>query len=443
MSKIEVIMPKMGESVAEATIIKWVKNVGDSIELDETIVEIATDKVDSEIPSLVKGRLIEKKYDENDVVKVGDVIAIIEDGEILDNTENQKIQELGQQTKQGEVEIKNTKPSKITIEEKEDFSKDKEKTLNQSDKNTGFLSPLVKNIIKKENIANAELVQINGSGNNGRITKKDILNYLHTKSSAPQQAPIAKVSQNETPINIHIINKDNTEVIEMDRMRKIIAKHMVASKSISAHVTSFVEADVSRIVEWRTRIKSKFLVREQQKITYTPIIFEAIIKAIIDFPLINISVDNEHIIKHKNINIGMATALKNGNLIVPVIKNAQEKNILGLTKSVNDLAKRARENQLKPDEITGGTFTVTNVGSFGSIMGTPIINQPQVAILALGKIQKKATVIETEYGDTIGIRSKMFLSLSYDHRVVDGALGGKFLQRVADYLESFDTTKEI
>ena len=434
-------MPKMGESVAEATIIKWVKNIGDNIELDETVVEIATDKVDSEIPSIAKGVLKEKLYNENDVVKVGEVIAIIEDGE---KDESNRV-----------LETKKTSTEKVEKVANEAINTEAEKppitidVNNEKQQNTShrFYSPLVKNIAKKEDISIAELDKIQGSGKNERVTKSDLLNYIQTKSTetsqpieSPTASKITETSQNH--INTPIATGE-VEIIEMDRMRKLIAKHMVQSKSTSAHVTSFVEADVSKIVEWRNRIKNKFLQREQEKITYTPIIFESIIRAIIDFPLINISVDGESIIKHKNINLGMATALSNGNLIVPVIKRAQEKNILGLTKAVNDLAKRARENQLKPDEITEGTFTVTNVGSFGSIMGTPIINQPQVAILALGKIQKKPTVIETDFGDSIGIRSKMFLSLSYDHRVVDGALGGQFLKRIADYLESFDINQEI
>jgi 2-oxoglutarate dehydrogenase E2 component (dihydrolipoamide succinyltransferase) len=440
MSRIELIMPKMGESVAEATIIKWVKNIGDNIELDETIVEIATDKVDSEIPSISKGILKEKLYNENDVVKVGEVIAIIEDGE---KEENNKVS--GEQITPKEKSEKVLK-NPITTEEKKHPIKINSNSDTQQNTSNRFYSPLVKNIAKKENISIAELDKIEGSGKNGRLTKSDLFNYIQTKSTKTSNQTEINISKSidasKSEINTPIPTGE-VEIIEMDRMRKLIAKHMIQSKSISAHVTSFVEADVSKIVEWRNRIKNKFLQREQQKITYTPIIFESVIRAIIDFPLINISVDGDNIIKHKNINLGMATALSNGNLIVPVIKRAQEKNILGLTKAVNDLAKRARENQLKPDEVTEGTFTVTNVGSFGSVMGTPIINQPQVAILALGKIQKKPTVIETEFGDSIGIRSKMFLSLSYDHRVVDGALGGRFLQRIADYLESFDINKEI
>ena len=373
-------------------------------------------------------------------MKVGEVIAIIEDGEKDENNKNS-----GEQITPKEKSEKVLK-NPITTEEKKHPIKINSNSDTQQNTSNRFYSPLVKNIAKKENISIAELDKIEGSGNNGRLTKSDLFNYIQTKSTKTSNQTELNISKSidtsKSEINTPIPTGE-VEIIEMDRMRKLIAKHMTQSKSISAHVTSFVEADVSKIVEWRNRIKNKFLQREQEKITYTPIIFESVIRAIIDFPLINISVDGDNIIKHKNINLGMATALSNGNLIVPVIKRAQEKNILGLTKAVNDLAKRARENQLKPDEVTEGTFTVTNVGSFGSVMGTPIINQPQVAILALGKIQKKPTVIETEFGDSIGIRSKMFLSLSYDHRVVDGALGGRFLKRIADYLESFDINKEI
>tara|TARA_B100001250_G_scaffold414543_1_gene453714 strand:- start:1615 stop:3003 length:1389 start_codon:yes stop_codon:yes gene_type:complete len=462
MSKIELIMPKMGESVAEATIIKWVKNIGDSIELDETIVEIATDKVDSEIPSIAKGVLIEQKYKENDVVQVGEVIAIIEDNtntkadkhiEAVEQ-DTTKIQSLNENIKQEIIEKNKsnielpaeTKGERFwrEIQEKGSITRTKQPTTNQTF--NLFLSPLVKSIVQKENISQKELQQINGSGKNERITKRDIITYVENRISGNTQLEsktTTPIMQDSIPSMQQQTYSSDVEIVEMDRMRKLIAKHMIQSKAISAHVTSFVEADVSKIVEWRNRIKNKFQSRENEKITYTPIMFESIIKSIIDFPLINISVDGDNIIKHKHIHLGMATALTNGNLIVPVIRNAQEKNILGLTKSVNNLAKRARENQLKPDEVMGGTFTVTNVGSFGSIMGTPIINQPQVAILALGKIQKKPTVIETDFGDTIGIRSKMFLSLSYDHRVIDGALGSQFLKKIADYLESFDTSREI
>jgi 2-oxoglutarate dehydrogenase E2 component (dihydrolipoamide succinyltransferase) len=435
MSKINITMPKMGESVAEATIIKWVKEIGDKIHVDETIVEIATDKVDSEIPSITAGTLIEKLYKEDDIVKVGEIIAIIEDSK--------------EETTHETTTAINNIPTNTDKENKKDNryienQSNLQNSISQNDNtNNKFYSPLVKSIAKQENLKLKELNNILGSGKNGRVTKKDIIKYIASiqyTSSTPNiesQEPLQKIYRS------NVQHDNDIEIIKMDRMRKIISKHMTASKSISAHVTSFIEVDVTRMVKWRNSIKDIYFKREGQKITYTPILFESIIKAIIDFPLINISVDHDNIIKHKNIHLGMATALDNGNLIVPVIRNAQEKNLLGITKSVNDLAIRARDNNLKPDEISGGTFTVTNVGSFGSIMGTPIINQPQVAILALGKIQKKPTVIETEDGDTIAIRSKMFLSLSYDHRVVDGALGGKFLQRVTDYIEKFDLNKEV
>ena len=433
MAKIELIMPKMGESVAEATIIKWVKNIGDTIELDETVVEIATDKVDSEIPSITKGTLIQQLYQENDIVKVGSVIAIIENG-LEAKSENSHAK-----MKQNEAP-EEYQPLKIHT----DTVKKEKTSLIVEQKINKFYSPLVKNIAKKENISINELDKIVGTGHKQRVTKKDLIKYIEKKETSILQQQLNTEKDSHTRENNHVhANKDDVEIIEMDRMRKIISKHMTFSKSTSAHVTSFVEADMTSIVQWRNKMKDKFLLREGEKITYTPIILEAVIKAIIDFPMINISVENEHIIKHKNIHLGMATALPNGNLIVPVIKNAQEKNLLGLTKSVNDLANRARKNKLEPDEITNGTFTVTNVGSFGSVMGTPIINQPQVAILALGKIQKKPSVLETRFGDVIAIRSKMFLSLSYDHRVVDGALGGQFLKRITDYLEEFDTNREL
>ncbi|MAQ31427.1 MAG: diapophytoene dehydrogenase [Flavobacteriales bacterium] len=455
MAKVNIIMPKMGESVAEATIIKWVKNTGDSIEVDETIVEIATDKVDSEIPSITKGILLEKLYQEDDVVKVGEIIAVIDDGsndtvnvnDSLKETQKNETQSdtINHQTSELEKNAKHAK--KLQEQDSQLNNLTTQKTDTHNTENI-FFSPLVKSIAKKENISQLELEKISGTGKNGRVTKNDILNYVENKRTTK---PIQNIDKNSIDDqnrltksqSINPLKYKNAEMVEMDRMRILIAKHMIDSKATSAHVTSFAEADVSKIVEWRNRVKNKFFERENQKITYTPIIFESVIKAIQDFPLINISVDGNYIVKHKNIHLGMATALPTGNLIVPVIKNSQEKNILGLTNSVNDLAKRARENKLQPDEISGGTFTITNVGSFGSVMGTPIINQPQVAILALGKIQKKPTVIETEFGDTIGIRSKMFLSLSYDHRVVDGALGGQFLQRICHYMESFDTSKEI
>ena len=440
MGKKELKMPKMGESVAEATIISWQKKVGDKIEIDETVVEIATDKVDSEIPSEVNGTIKEILFDVDDVVKVGQTIAIIEtsDGS---NEMNEKIIDKSKMPENQEVEksvdsINNEiEKAKIITNNLEIFNKNK------------FYSPLVKNIAKKEGISNEELNNIVGSGKNKRVTKNDILNYIDKKTIANNEGETVSesiyenndIKQKTVPLKF----EGENEIIEMSRMRKLIADHMTMSKSTSAHVTSFNEVDMTNIVNWRNSIKNKFKIREKQNITFTPIIIEAIIKALIEFPMINISVDGNKIIKHKNINIGMATALSDGNLIVPVIKNGNEKNLLGLTKSVNDLANRARNGKLNPDDTSGGTFTFTNVGSFGSVMGTPIINQPQVAILAAGVIQKKPAVLETEHGDLIGIRSKMFLSLSYDHRVVDGALGGSFLNRVAHYLESFDIKREI
>jgi len=439
MAKVELIMPKMGESVAEATVIQWLKNVGDSIELDESVIEIATDKVDSEIPSTVKGILLEQKFKKDDVVKVGEVVAIIQ-------TDTDSIEE--ESTNQTNKKTKNTKQEKI-VENIEKNIQSIQSDIDISSINTEnkFYSPLVKNIAKKEGINQDELEKINGTGKNKRVTKNDILNYINNRTK-PSLKEIqseghnksSNLSVNETP---HTLDSSETEIIEMDRMRKLIAEHMVMSKSTSPHVTSFNEVDMTNIVNWRNKVKEKFKVRENQKITYTPIIIEAIAKAIIDFPMINISVNKDKIIKHKKINIGMATALPSGNLIVPVIKNACDKNLIGLTKSVNDLSFRARNGKLLPDDTNGGTFTFTNVGTFGSVMGTPIINQPQVAILAAGVIQKKPAVVETQYGDAIVVRHKMFLSLSYDHRVVDGALGGSFLKKVADYLESFEINREI
>ena len=444
MAKVELIMPKMGESVAEATVIQWLKNVGDSIELDESVIEIATDKVDSEIPSTVKGILLEQKFKKDDVVKVGEVVAIIQTD--TNNIEEENIEE--ESTDQTNKKTENIKQEKI-VENIEKNIQSIQNDINISSINTEnkFYSPLVKNIAKKEGINQNELESINGTGKNKRVTKNDILNYINNRkpySFKEIESQDKKQSKNLT-INekYHTVDSSETEIVEMDRMRKLIAEHMVMSKSTSPHVTSFNEVDMTNIVNWRNKIKDKFQARENQKITYTPIIIEAIAKAIIDLPMINISVNKDKIIKHKKINIGMATALPSGNLIVPVIKNASDKNLIGLTKSVNDLSFRARNGKLLPDDTNGGTFTFTNVGTFGSVMGTPIINQPQVAILAAGVIQKKPAVVETKYGDAIVVRHKMFLSLSYDHRVVDGALGGSFLKKVADYLESFEINREI
>ncbi|MFZ4612541.1 MAG: dihydrolipoamide acetyltransferase family protein [Bacteroidia bacterium] len=449
MAQFDLVMPKMGESVAEATIIKWNKIVGDKIEADETVLEIATDKVDSEVPAPKGGFLLKKLFNDGDVVQVGTVIALLGDS-VEDSATSSSTAATVIPSKTETVS--ETITSKTTIQSKD--------SNNYSD-STKFYSPLVKNIAKEEGITLAELDTIIGSGKEGRVTKEDILSYIPSRKqnnvtanqysvvpemSSPQVEVVEKAAptvaapvQSKPSISLNA----GDEIIEMDRMRKLIADHMVKSKHTSPHVTSFVEADVTNMVNWRDRVKKEFEKRENEKITFTPLFIEAITKAIKDFPLINISVDGTNIIKKKNINIGMATALPSGNLIVPVIKNADMLNLVGLTKSVNDLAKKARENKLSPDDISGGTFTISNVGSFGNVMGTPIINQPQVAILAVGAIKKKPAVIETPQGDLIGIRHMMFLSMSYDHRVVDGSLGGSFLRRVADYLENFDINRSF
>jgi len=439
MAEVELVMPKMGESVAEATIIKWLKSEGDKVEAEEAIIEIATDKVDSEIPSPEDGIIKKLLFNEDDVVQVGQVIAIIE-------TEGTSSAAPSAPAASAAA----TAPSPVKMEETNTISTSNEKL----DKNTStgkFLSPLVRSIAETEGISAAELDQINGTGKDARITKDDLLSYLKnrnnsTASAAPQAVnnvpftPKANTASS-TPSAPAVSLGSGDEIIEMDRMRKLISEHMVRSKHTSPHVTSFVEADVTNMVLWRNKVKDQFLKREGEKITFTPIIIEAVASAIKDLPMINVSVDGTNIIKRGHINIGMATALPSGNLIVPVIKDADQKNLLGLTKAVNDLANRARNNKLQSDEVSGGTFTVTNVGSFGNVMGTPIINQPQAAIMAIGTIKKKPAVIETPYGDTIGIRHMMYLSLSYDHRVVDGSLGGSFIRKVADYLENFDLNR--
>ncbi len=435
MAKFELKLPKMGESVAEATITNWVKNVGDTVEQDETIVEVATDKVDSEVPTEVSGKIIEILFQKDDVVQVGQTIAIIE-------TEGgDAVQTIAATTPQEVVveKVENTVTAAKETVETADFS--------SSDK---FFSPLVKNIAKEEGISVDELEKINGTGKDGRITKTDILDYVKNRSSQPTAAPIAKaqpavvqpaqpVATKAAPVSVN----GQDEIVEMDRMRKMIAHHMIQSIQTSAHVQSFIEVDVTNIVNWRNKNKNTFEKREGEKLTFTPIFMEAVAKALKDFPMMNISVDGDYIIKRKNINLGMAAALPNGNLIVPVIKNADQLNLVGMAKAVNDLADRARKGKLKPDDTQGATYTVTNVGTFGSVFGTPIISQPQVGILALGAIRKVPAVIETPEGDFIGIRQKMFLSHSYDHRVVDGSLGGQFVQRVAQYLEAFDPNRDI
>jgi 2-oxoglutarate dehydrogenase E2 component (dihydrolipoamide succinyltransferase) len=455
MAQYELLLPKMGESVAEATVIKWLKQPGDMISLDDTLLEIATDKVDSEVPSPVAGKLIKQLYAEDDVVQVGAVIALIEI-ESENTTTEAKAEPVPGEPEETQ---KNIESVVETIPGTERLADTAELTVTVSDR---FYSPLVKNIAAQEQIGTAELDAITGSGAEGRLTKDDLLNYIQNrsqsesqisgKSTAPAEAAqsvASTISPNAAPSVKSAIAQPAAsmgaadEIIEMDRMGKLISDHMVMSKHTSAHVTSFVEADVTNMVMWRERVKKNFEKRENEKITFTPIFLEAVAKAIKDFPLINVSVNGTTIIRKKDINIGMAAALPSGNLIVPVIKNADQLNLVGLTKSVNDLAGRARASKLKPDETQNGTFTLTNVGSFGNVMGTPIINQPQVAILAVGTIKKKPAVLETEYGDVIAIRHMMFLSLSYDHRVVNGALGGTFVRRVADYLENWDINREI
>ena len=432
MAEFKVELPKMGESVAEATITSWLKSVGDSIEEDEPIVEIATDKVDSEVPSPCSGILKEILFNENDIVPVGSVFAIIESelnqesSEII-NAPKEKIEEVI------EVEI---------LEPLENLSQ--EKIKNDYSSASKFYSPLVKSIAAKEGLAKSELENINGTGSNKRVTKKDIFSYLKSRKdektiSSPTKQTNTKLDSPKPIYNV----SGSDEIIQMDRMRKLIADHMVNSVQTAPHVTSFVEADVTNLVLWRNKIKKQFQEKEGEKLTFTPIFIEAVAKAIRDFPLVNSSIDGDNIIVKNNINIGMATALPSGNLIVPVIQNADQLNLVGLAKKVNDLANRAKLGQLKPDEISAGTYTISNVGTFGNVMGTPIINQPQSAILALGAIQKKPAVIETDSGDLIGIRHKMFLSHSYDHRNIDGALGGQFVRKVADYLESFDINRDI
>ena len=435
MARFELKLPKMGESVAEATITNWLKEVGETIEADEAVLEIATDKVDSEVPSEVSGILIEKLFEKDDLVQVGQTIAIIEtEGGDSAPSAAEEVAPIAV----AEVE-KTIEAAKESVAAP-DFS--------DSDK---FFSPLVKNIAKEEGISVAELEMIAGTGKDGRVTKSDILEYIKNKQTqstvapvktsdtqAVAQAPVA-VAQKAAPVSV----SGGDEIVEMDRMRKLIAGYMVASVQTSAHVQSFIEVDVTNIVKWREKNKVAFEKREGEKLTYTPIFMEAVAKALKDFPGMNISVDGDFIIKKKNINLGMAASLPNGNLIVPVIKNADQLNLVGMAKAVNDLGGRAKAGKLKPDDTQGGTYTVTNVGTFGSVFGTPILNQPQVGILALGAIRKMPAVIETPEGDFIGIRQKMFLSHSYDHRVVDGALGGSFVKRVAEYLEAFDINRDF
>jgi 2-oxoglutarate dehydrogenase E2 component (dihydrolipoamide succinyltransferase) len=438
MARFEIKLPKMGESVAEATITSWLKNVGDHIDMDEAIVEIATDKVDSEVPSEVEGTLVELLYDVDAVVKVGETIAIIETQE--ENVEDKQ-----------EVFAAKEIIGEAAAIEKEVENAIETKSISKVSESGKFFSPLVRNIAATEGVSMEELETISGTGKDDRVTKNDILAYVESGRSAdkpvikeisaedqPSKAEPKEIVKTTAPISV----SGEDEIIEMSRMGKLVAHHMVASTQTSAHVQSFIEVDVTNIFKWRERVKDQFFAREGEKITYTPIFMQAVAKTIKKFPMINISVDGDKIIKRKAINLGMAASLADGNLIVPVIKNADQLNLVGMTKAVNDLAGRARKGQLKPDDIQGGTYTVTNVGSFGSVFGTPIINQPQVAILALGAVRKVPAVIETPDGDFIGIRHKMFISHSYDHRVVNGALGGMFIKAVKESLEAWDVNTD-
>ena len=459
MPEIEVVLPKMGESVAEATITTWLKEEGDTIEMDEPIVEIATDKVDSEVPAPQEGILVKRLCEEGDVMKVGDPIAIIR----TEGEDSSPVTESGSKSAEPTPQKETTSapktpaPASNGSHRPEPVGAEANVEISRTGPSGRFYSPLVRNIAKEEGITMHALEQISGSGAGGRVTKKDLLEFIPQYKADPAQTaptnghekPVAKQAPNleraatpaPKPSSISLMPGD--EIMEMDRMRKIIAEHMVMSKHTSPHVTSYVEADVTNLVMWRNQHKKKFEEREGEKLTFTPLFIEALVKAMKDMPGVNVSVDGDKIIRRKHFNIGMAAALPSGNLIVPVIKDADQLNLVGLAAKVNDLANRARNNKLLPDEIQGGTYTLTNVGTFGNVMGTPIINQPQCAVMAVGAIRKKPAVIETPQGDTIGIRHMMFLSHSYDHRVIDGALGGMFVRRVADYLEQFDINREI
>lgn len=423
-------MPKMGESISEATIISWLKNVGDFVEAEETILEVATDKVDSDVPAPVSGVITEIRFQKDDVVEVGTILALI-DSEGVQETKSQK---------QDVVEKSSITPS--TVEVQQPKTDNRKLTTNPN----AFISPLIISIAQKENLSIEELQTIPGSGAEGRLQKSDVFNYLNNRKYPIQSKPISDNRQPTTssypkPKINFVEGKDR--IVEMDRMRKMIADHMVYSKQTSPHVTSYIEVDVTNLVNWRNENKDKFQEKHNEKLTFTPVFVQAVAKAIADFPMINVSVDEKNIIVHNDVNIGMATALPSGNLIVPVVKNANEKDLVALAKDVNTLAEASRNNKLKPEQIQGSTFTISNVGTFGSLMGTPIINQPEVAILALGIIKKRPEVITTEKGDEIAIRSMMYLSLSFDHRVVDGFLGGSFLRKVGDYLEQFDANTTI
>lgn len=438
MSMVDLIMPKLGESIMEATILKWHKKPGDKVAMDETVLDIATDKVDSEIPSTADGTIAEILYKENDVVPIGKVIAKIDTGG--NGSENRSSSAVAMQHEDADV-----------VEEVP-YQPEEKKSINNGGPGVRFYSPLVLNIAASERISMSELENIEGTGQDGRVSKKDIMSYLEKRKNTPkqnEQEPIPSSSVHEVPVTTSgkgyapVIYTGNVEIVEMDRMRKMIAQHMIDSQNTSAHVTSFTECDVTNLVLWREKVKKDFEKREGEKLTFTPLFLEVIVKCIKKYPIINSSVDGDRIIIKKDINIGMATALPNGNLMVPVIKNADQLNLTGLTKQVNSLANAARNNKLRPDDTANGTFTLTNIGTFGSIMGTPIINQPQVAILAIGTIKKRPVVIETAQGDSIAIRHMMYLSLSYDHRIIDGALGSTFLNVVGKELENFDPGRSI
>ena len=434
MSKFELKLPKMGESVAEATITSWLKEIGDQIEMDEAVLEIATDKVDTEVPCEFKGVLIEKCFEVDEIVQVGQTIAIIEvEGQVSSQVINNDNEDL----------VSEKKDIEIVIPPTFDLNEDSVNQIKFSDSDR-FFSPLVKNIIKQEGIDFKELEKIKGSGKDNRINKNDILQYIESKSDLNkiELTPVKVIKPLNIQTNSNQLN-NNDEIVEMSRMGKLVSKHMVDSVKTSAHVQSFIEVDVTKVWDWRNKVKSDFAKREGEKLTLTPIFMQAVAVALRTYPMMNVSVVDDNIILKKSINIGMATSLADGNLIVPVIKNADRLNLVGMTKSVNELANKARSGKLNPDDVQDGTYTVTNVGVFGSIMGTPIINQPQVGILALGAIRKMPSVIETSEGDFIGIRNKMFLSHSYDHRVVNGGLGSQFIKCIKEYLEAWDINTEI
>ena len=428
MALVEIIMPQMGESIMEATVLGWLKNIGDKVEQEESLLEVATDKVDTDVPSPYEGVLKEILVKEGDVIQIGNPIAVIETNQV-----DKEIEAAAEKEEQEAEDISALYEPESERASAKNIKNDKKSVSER------FYSPLVKNIARQEKIPIEELDQIEGTGKESRVTKKDILAYVEERKQQARQAPVMA----EFKIVPPVVAEDNDEIIEMDRMRKIIADRMLASRRISAHVTSFVEADVTGIISWRKKVMADFERKEKEKLTLTPIFIEAVVQALRDFPMVNVSVDGYKIIKRGSINIGMAVALPGGNLIVPVIRNADQLSLVGLAKKVNDYGRRARANQLKPEELTGGTYTITNIGTFGNISGTPIILQPQVGILALGAVVKKPAVIETSYGDMIGIRQKMILAHSYDHRVIDGSLGGIFVKRVAEYLEKFDEERLI